>query len=520
MIWVLNPKRSKYILNMRKVINKGMRWYLAQRYKHIHAFSQNPHPIQKKWFDYLITSAQFTEWGKKFDYKNIKTPTDFAERVPIQDYESLKPFIERMMLGEKDVLWHGETRWFSKSSGTTSAKSKFIPVSNQNIKQCHIKGTWDTMSIIYNQIPDAKQFQHKTLLMGGNIEAVPNNSRAMFGDVSAIMIKHMPQIARPFFTPDFDTALHPDFEEKLDIMTRKLVEEKDMVMIGGVPTWLIVLFRKMLDYTGKQNMLEIWPNLQVYTHGGVSFEPYRQQFRDFFPSDKVNYFEIYNASEGFFAMQYDKTDKDMLLLMDSGVYYEFLPQSEWYKKNKKAIPLKEVVKGENYAMVISTSSGLWRYITGDTIIFTSTYPHKIKITGRINQFVNAFGEEVIVENTEDALAMTCDAMNASIKDYTVAPIYMKEGNKGGHHWLIEWERPPADVKLFARILDQEVQNVNSDYTAKRFNDLALKELKITSLPPGTFHRWLRKKGKYNNQSKVPRLANHTEYLDDILNLIN
>jgi len=496
-----------------------MRWYLAQRYKHIHAFYQNPHPIQKKWFNYLIKSAQLTEWGEIFDYKNIRSVEDFANRVPIQDYESLKPFIERMMMGEKNVLWHGETRWFSKSSGTTSAKSKYIPVSNQNLQQCHIKGTWDTMSIIYNQLPNAKQFQYKTLLMGGALETVVGNPRAQFGDVSAIMIQHMPQIARPFFTPDFATALHPDFEEKLDIMTRMLSKERDMVMIGGVPTWLIVLFRKIMEYTGKQNMLEVWPNLQVYTHGGVSFEPYREQFRNFFPSEEINYFEIYNASEGFFAMQHGKEDKDMLLLMDSGVYYEFLPQSEWYKENKKAVPLKDIKVGENYAMVISTSSGLWRYITGDTIIFTSTCPHKIKITGRINQFVNAFGEEVIVENTIDALATTCGMMNANVKDYTVAPIYIKEGTKGGHHWLIEWEKPPSDIKAFARYLDQEVQNLNSDYMAKRYKDLALEQLKITSLPPGTFHRWLKNKGKYHNQSKVPRLANHTEYIDDILNLI-
>ena len=505
---------------MRKVINKGMRWYLAQRYRHIHAFYQNPHPVQNHWFKYLIKSAQFTEWGKKYQYGNIKTPAEFADRVPIQDYESLKPFIDRMMLGEKDVLWHGETRWFSKSSGTTSAKSKYIPVSKQNLQQCQIKGTWDTMSIIYNQLPNAKQFQLKTLLMGGSLETVEGNARAKFGDVSAIMIQHMPQIARPFFTPDFKTALHPNFEEKLDIMTEMLSKEKDMVMIGGVPTWLIVLFRKILEHTGKENMLEVWPNLQVYTHGGVSFEPYRQQFKGFFPSEDISYFEIYNASEGFFAMQHDKDDKDMLLLMDSGVYYEFLPQSEWYKEDKKAVMLKDVVEGENYAMVISTSSGLWRYITGDTIVFTSKYPFKIKITGRINQFVNAFGEEVIVENTIEALAATCSLMNANVKDYTVAPIYMKEGSRGGHHWLIEWENPPTDVDGFARLLDQEVQNLNSDYMAKRYKGLALECLKITSLPPGTFHRWLKNKGKYHNQSKVPRLANHTAYIDDILNLIN
>lgn len=506
-------------MGIRKIINHGMRWYLAQRYKHIHAFYENPLPIQKKWFEYLIRSARNTEWGKAHGFQYIKTQEDFSNQVGIQDYASLKPFIERAMQGERDVLWHGETKWFSKSSGTTSAKSKFIPVTDQNLHQSHIKGTWDTMSIIYNQLPNARQFECKTLLMGGGLEKVKGNPSAHYGDVSAIMIQHMPQIARPFFTPDFATALHPDFEEKLAMMTRMLSKEKDMVMIGGVPTWLIVLFRHILDYTGKQHMLEVWPNLQVYTHGGVSFDPYREQFKKFFPSEKVNYFEIYNASEGYFAMQHGVDDQDMLLLMDSGVYYEFLPQSEWYKEDKKALPLKDIEIGENYALVISTSAGLWRYITGDTVVFTSTNPHKIKITGRINQFVNAFGEEVIVENTSTALAAACGIMNAQVKDYTVAPIYMEGNQKGGHHWLIEWIKPPNDLETFARILDQEIQELNTDYMAKRYKDLALEQLKITSLPPGTFHRWLKHKGRYHSQSKVPRLANHTNYVDDILNLI-
>ena len=504
---------------LKKAINKGMRWYLAQRYKHIYAFYNNPLPVQQKWFDYLIKSARYTEWGEAHNYVSIKSKEDFAENVPIQDYESLKLYIERMMLGEKDVLWHGETKWFSKSSGTTSAKSKFIPVSDQNLVQCHIKGTWDTMAMIYNQLPEARQFECKTLLMGGALTPVEGNPRAKYGDVSAVMIQHMPQVARPFFTPDFATALHSDFEEKLAMMTRLLSKEKDMVMIGGVPTWLIVLFRNILDYTGKNNMLEVWPNLQVYTHGGVSFEPYREQFKGFFPSENVNYFEIYNASEGYFAMQHGKGDTDMLLLMDSGVYYEFLPQKEWYKESKQAVLLKDVIIGENYAMVISTSSGLWRYITGDTVVFTSTNPHKIKITGRINQFVNAFGEEVVVENTIKALAKTCISMDAAVKDYTVAPIYMTDNKRGGHHWLIEWEKPPMDERRFAENLDYEIQLLNTDYMAKRYKNLALQQLKITSLPPGTFHRWLKDQGKFHNQSKIPRLANHTTYIDEILNLI-
>ena len=505
---------------VRKSIDIFMRWYLAQRYKRIKRYMDFPVLVQERWLDNMKTAASFTEWGKQYDFSKIKTRKDFASCMPIQDYESLKPYIERMMLGEPDVLWGGEVKWFSKSSGTTSSKSKFIPVSSQNLRHCHIKGTWDTMSIIYNQLPHATQFRYKTLLMGGCIDPVPGNPRARTGDVSAIMIEHMPRIARPFFTPDFEIALMKDFEEKLEIKAKILSKEKDMVMIGGVPTWLIVLFRKILRNTGKDNMLEVWPNLQVYTHGGVSFAPYKKQFAQFFPGDQVKYFEIYNASEGYFGMQHGVDDEDMLLLMDSGVYYEFLPQSEWYKENKETILLEDIEIGKNYALVISTNAGLWRYTTGDTISFTSTKPFRFKITGRINQFVNAFGEEVIVENTDRALARTCESMPCSITDYTVAPKYFEGNNKGGHEWLIEFKIPPQDLNLFASLLDENLKKLNSDYEAKRFNDLALLSLKITSLPPGTFSKWFKSKGRYTTQAKVPRLANHREYVDDILQILH
>ncbi len=504
---------------IRRSIDHGMRWYLAQRYKRIHHYMYAPLAVQKSWLHNLITSAKQTEWGSQYDFTQIKTRKDFAKSMPIQDYESLKPYIDRMMLGEKDVLWHGETRWFSKSSGTTSSKSKYIPVTAQNLRTCHIKGTWDTMSMIYHQLPHATQFRYKTLLMGGCVNPVEGNSRAQTGDVSAIMIKHMPFVARPFFTPDFETALMSDFEKKLDVKAKLLSKEKDMVMIGGVPTWLIVLFKKILELTGKHNMLEVWPKLQVYTHGGVSFEPYKSQFKEFLPSEEIKYFEIYNASEGYFGMQHHPKDEDMVLLMDSGVYYEFLPQSEWYKDEKETILLEEIELGKNYALVISTNAGLWRYTTGDTICFTSKFPFKFKVTGRVNQFVNAFGEEVIVENTDKALAKTCETMRVKVADYTVAPKYFEGNEKGGHEWLIEFKTPPDNLNNFALLLDQNLQKLNSDYEAKRFKDLALLNLKLTSLPPGTFSKWFKANGRYTTQAKVPRLANHRRYVDDILQIL-
>ncbi len=501
---------------MRKWINRSMRWYLAQRYKGIAKYMKHPHRFQRALLTQIIQATKHTEWGKQYQFHKIKSLSDFSQQLPITDYEQLKPYIQRMMMGEKDVLWSGQVKWFSKSSGTTSDKSKFIPVTNQNLKRCHIKGTWDTMSIIYHQLPYATQFEHKTLLMGGSWEHYKPYPKTRYGDVSAIMIHHMPAVAHPFFTPDFETALLPDFEYKIEKMAQIVSQEKDMVMIGGVPTWTVVLFRKILEVTGKKNILEVWPNLQVYTHGGVSFTPYREQFKEFLPSDEIKYFEIYNASEGFFGIQHHPDDDDMLLLLNNGIYYEFLPAGEWHKDHPQAIPLEEVELGINYALVITTNAGLWRYVPGDTVQFTSKYPYKIKITGRTNQFVNAFGEEVMVSNTDKALAETCQSLNSIVADYTVAPIYFNTTKKGGHQWLIEFEKTPANLALFNQLLDQNLQKINSDYEAKRYKDMALEQLKITVLPPKTFQKWLRSKGKYGGQHKVPRLSNSRKYVDDIL----
>ena len=501
---------------MRKMINQLFRLYYKQRYKTIEHYMQHPHDVQQALLTQLIEATRHTVWGKKYDHRSIHNLPTFMDRIPISQYEDIQPYIKRMMMGEKDVLWSGQVRWFAKSSGTTDGKSKYIPVTSQSRKYCHIRGTCDTMTLFYRHRSDARQFECKSIVMGGTVERYAPYPKTMIGDVSAIMISHMPFVGRPFYIPDFKTALLPDWEEKLERLARIAADTPNVVMIGGVPTWTVVLLRRILELTGKDNMLEVWPEAQLYVHGGVSFVPYREQFRNFFPSNDFTYQETYNASEGFFAVRDDFSSNDMLLLLDNGIYYEFLPVEEWYKENPKAIPLSEVEIGVNYAMVISTNAGLWRYVPGDTVMFTSTYPYKIQITGRTKQFVNAFGEEVMVDNTDKALAKTCLATQATVVDYTVAPIYFQQEDRGRHEWLIEFEHPPVDLEYFSKLLDQNLQAINSDYEAKRYKSIALARLKLTVLPTGTFKEWLRAKGKLGGQHKVPRLANDRKYIDEIL----
>ena len=501
---------------MKKWVNQAFKAYYGYRMHRIERFMRYPDVTQERILQELLTAAQHTEWGRQYDYRSIRTQAVFSARVPVSDYEGLKPYITRMMMGERDVLWNGQVRWFSKSSGTTNDKSKFIPVSRQNLQRCHIRGTWDTMTLFYDMRPDARQFECKSLVMGGSLTNFEPYPRSVIGDVSAIMTKHMPWVARSFFTPDFETALMPDFEEKIEKIAQILSTEKELVLVGGVPTWTVVLFRRVLEITGKEHLLEVWPNLQGYIHGGVSFTPYREQFKSYLPDPSILYQETYNASEGYFAVQNDRSEQDMLLLLDNGVYYEFLPMSEWDKEFPKAIPLAEVETGCDYAMIISTNSGLWRYKIGDTVTFTSLRPYKIRITGRTKQFVNAFGEELMVENADKALAMTCEQFGVQVIDYTVAPIYFKGEGKGGHQWLVEFSKVPSDIETFADVLDQNLQLVNSDYEAKRYKDMALHRLRMQVLPHGTFHRWMRSRGKFGGQHKVPRLANHRQYVEEIL----
>ncbi len=475
---------------------------------------QHPQEVQEKILQQLLNKANKTQWGRRHGYTDIRTPERFAQRVPITDYERLQPWIARMMLGEKDVLWHGRVRWFSKSSGTTGAKSKYIPVSNENLRKCHVRGGWDSMTLFHNQRPDARIFEAKSLLMAGSMTQFKDYSKTQIGDVSAIIVSHLPWVVRPFFAPDFETALLPNFEEKIERTAQILSRETEVVSVAGVPTWLIVLFRRILEITGKDNMMEVWPDFQAYIHGGVNFAPYEKQFQDFLPSDTVSYQEAYNASEGYFAVQNDFGVKDMLLLLDNGIYYEFIPMEEWDSDYPKAIPIWEVETGKHYAIVISTNAGLWRYTPGDTVMFTSTSPYKIKITGRTKQFINAFGEEVMVENTDKAIAMTCKQFGVQVRDYTAAPIFMGTG-KGGHQWFVEFEYEPQNIQAFASALDANLQQLNSDYEAKRYKNMALECLQLQAVPRGTFINWLKAKGKYSSQVKVPRLANHREYVEDL-----
>jgi len=504
---------------MRKWINAGLHFYLRQRLKIMQRFMDHPHEVQQDQMRELLRSARDTAWGRRYDFKSIRTPQQFAERQPVSAYDDLKPYIQRMMHGEKDVLWQGQVRWFSKSSGTTSDKSKFLPVSNQNLKHCHIRGSWDTMTLFYRNRPDARQFEQKSLVMGGSLERFAPHPKTMYGDVSAIMLYNMPYIGRPFYFPDFATALMDEWEQKLERMAQACASQQRIVMIGGVPTWTVVLLRRILEISGKSNMLEVWPDFQGYIHGGVSFTPYRKQFQEFFPAEQVSYQEIYNASEGYFAVQDDFSRDDMLLLLNNGIYYEFIPMEELGRDQPSAVPLAEVEQDKNYAMVISTNSGLWRYLLGDTVQFTSTFPHRIRITGRTKQFVNAFGEEVIVENTDRAIALTCEATGARVEEYTVAPIYFQEGERGGHEWLVEFGQAPADTAAFAKMLDQQLQKINSDYEAKRYRDIALQPLKMRAVPRSTFHDWMRARGKFGGQHKVPRLSNNRRYIDEILDFL-
>ena len=480
---------------------------------------QHPAEVQARVLKELLLQGKHCQYGKQHQFNSIKDWNGYS-KLPLLNYENIKGDINKMMHGEKNVLWPGEVEWFAKSSGTTNDKSKFIPVPKVNLRNCHVKASWDSVSIIYHNNPDARIFADKSLIMGGSIERLPAHPNTKYGDVSAIMLHNMPSVGRPFYTPDFDTAILPNFDEKIEKMV-DICSKENVTMIGGVPTWTIVLFRKILEATGKSNILEIWPNLKVYSHGGVSFEPYRKQFKEFLPSDDIIYMEFFNASEGWFGSQLYPEDDGMLLLLDNNIYYEFIPSSDWHKENPTIVPLEGVKKGNNYAMVITTNAGLWRYKLGDTVTFTSINPYKIKITGRTEQFINAFGEEVMVANTDKALSETCKKSNAVVSEYTVAPIYFNGNEKGGHEWIIEFEKDPqGSLDIFTKNLDKNLQRLNSDYEAKRYKDMALSELKLKAVPKGTFYSWMKSKGKIGGQHKVPRLANHRKYIDDIGRFIN
>lgn len=501
------------------LFNTIVSWYIKQRIDQIQWFVKNPIEAQERVFHYLLRSAAHTEWGHKYDYGSIYTVREFKNRVPIQTYEGLKPAIERTMQGEENVLWPGEIKWFAKSSGTTSDKSKFIPVTQEAMEECHFKAGKDVLATYLENYPNSEIFAGKGLVMGGSNKVNQLNDRSYYGDVSAVMMQNMPFLAQLLRTPDLSIALMDEWEAKIDRMAEQTIHE-NVTHIAGVPSWTMVLIRKIFELTGKDNLADVWPNLQLYIHGGVSFTPYREQYKQVIRKPDMHYLETYNASEGFIALQNDGATNDLLLMLDYGIFYEFLPMEEVGKDDPKTLQLEEVELGKPYALIISTNAGLWRYQIGDTVRFTSKYPFKIEVAGRVKHFMNAFGEEVIVDNAEKALAEACHQTGATMRDFTAAPLYMEGNSKGAHEWLIEFEHAPDNLQQFTEALDKALQAINSDYEAKRYKGMVLDMPRVHQMPEGSFHQWLKKKGKLGGQHKVPRLCNERKYVEEILSSVD
>ncbi len=497
------------------VVNSVISWIMKQRIHQIEQFIVYPCETQERWLINLLASAANTQWGQQFEYRTIDSITKFKDRVPVQDYDTLKPYITKQLNGEQNVLWPTPPRWFAKSSGTTSDKSKFIPVTPEALEETHFKGGKDLLSIYCNNNPDNGLFKGKLLSMGGSHQINSHSNQSFYGDLSAILIQNLPFWMQMFRTPDMSIAMLDHWEEKIEKIAKATVNE-NITNISGVPSWTVVLIKYMLEMTGKQNLHDIWPNLELFVHGGVSFVPYKEQFAQFAPGSKLNYLETYNASEGFFGIQDIPGSDDLLLMLDYGIYYEFIPEAYFDSENPITLSLSEVETDKNYALVISTNAGLWRYKIGDTIRFTSISPYRIKISGRTKHFINAFGEELIIDNADYAVDKACQATGAIITDYTAGPVYFSDNEKNGaHEWLLEFERDPNSIETFTNILDEELKNINSDYEAKRSNDLALGKPRVTILPTGTFYNWLKSKNKLGGQNKVPRLSNDRKLLEEI-----
>lgn len=500
------------------LINSVLSWLIKKRIHQIELFMKYPHEVQGEWFRKLIQAGQDTEWGKKYGYDSIKTPEEFKERVPLNTYESIKPYIDQIRSGQQGVLWPTEIKWFAKSSGTTSDKSKYIPVSQEALTECHFKGGKDMLSLYCNNFPNTALFSGRGLAMGGSQRITEYNTASYIeGDLSAIIIQNLPSWAEFIRVPKRSTALMDNWEEKIEKMAEETIPH-DVTSLSGVPSWLLLLLRRVLSKTGKSNIHEVWPNLEVYFHGGVNFRPYYEQYASITMPGRMSYMETYNASEGFFGLQDRSGSQELLLMLDYGIYYEFLPLQDLESDHPKTLGLSEVDMDTNYAMVISTNGGLWRYIIGDTIKFTSLDPFRIQITGRTKNYINAVGEEVIVDNAEKALMIACKKCGASVNEYTAAPLFMKNNNKVAHEWLIEFAAEPADLEYFTETLDNALKSLNSDYEAKRFHDMVLCPPIVRKMPSSTFYTWLKEKGKLGGQNKVPRLSNNRIYIEEILKL--
>ena len=480
----------------------------------IEAWVQHPIASQREVLQDLVTSAQYTEFGRKYNFSSLFSTRDFKKAVPIHEYDDLKPYIQRMMDGEENILWNTPIRWFAKSSGTTSDKSKFIPISEESLEDCHYKGAKDTLTMYYNFNPDSELLTGKGLVIGGSHNINQVNEEIHYGDLSAVLLQNSPAWGQWIRTPELSIALMDEWETKIEKLAATTIAE-NVTSISGVPTWTMVLFKRILEITGKSCIADVWPSLELYIHGGVSFTPYREQFRKIIGKD-IYYIDSYNASEGFFAAQ-DKPDEDgMLLYLDHGVFMEFMPVEEYGKKDPQTIGLRNVETGKNYAPVISTNGGLWRYLLGDTIQFTTLYPFRIKVSGRLKHFINAFGEEVIVDNTDKAVSIACEKTGAIVNDYTAAPVYFSDVGNGAHEWLVEFDKEPDNLNKFTVELDKALQSINSDYEAKRYKDIALHLPLLHIMPKGLFNEWLKSKGKLGGQHKVPRLSNERTLIEEIL----
>jgi hypothetical protein len=496
------------------IIPSIINWLNVKRINQIELFKKYPFETQKETLYQLLAKAVSTEWGEKYNYTSITSIKEYQSRFPVQTYEDIIPYVERLRRGETNLLWPGEIKWFAKSSGTTSAKSKFIPMSYEALEECHFRAGKDILILYTQQRPGTRIFYGKSLTLGGSHRMNQFSNDSLYGDLSAILIENAPFWVEIIRTPKQKIALLEDFEEKLELITKSTVNE-NVTSISGVPSWYLVLIKQILAYTGKSNLLEVWPNLEVFFHGGISFTPYREQFNKLIDGKQMNYMETYNASEGFFGIQDDPARRDMLLMLDYGIFYEFIPADKINSASPPVYAIDEVEKEVNYVIIISTNGGLWRYMMGDTIVFTCLDPHRFRISGRTKHFINVFGEEVIIENADRSLESACKATGAVIAEYTAGPVFMNTSSKGSHEWIIEFVKEPSDINQFIDILDNTLKSVNSDYEAKRYKDLNLIKPVVRSVPAGTFNNWLKSKNKLGGQNKVPRLSNTREYIEDL-----
>lgn len=476
-------------------------------------WTTNPVAAQREVLQELVTAAQYTEFGRKYNFSKLFSIRAFKEAVPVHEYDDLKPYIQRMMEGEENLLWNTPIKWFAKSSGTTSEKSKFIPVSEESLEECHYQAAKDVLTLFYRSFPDSDLLTGKGLVVGGSHQVNQVNDEISYGDLSAVLLQNTPFWAHWLRTPELSVALLDEWEEKIERLAQTTILE-DVTSISGVPTWTLVLVKRILEITGKNHLKEVWPNLELYMHGGVSFVPYREHFKKLLGAD-IHYLEMYNASEGFFAAQDDPAEEGLLLFTEHGIFYEFMPIEEYGKPFPQTIGLGDVQLNKNYSLIISTNGGLWRYVVGDTIQFSSLNPYKIRVSGRLKHYINAFGEELIVDNTDNAISIACAKTGAVVNDYTAAPVYFSDHSNGAHEWLIEFEKEPQDKERFVYELDAALKNVNSDYEAKRHKDIALRLPVVHILSKGIFTEWLRKKGKVGGQHKIPRLSNERIYLEEI-----